>query len=696
VSKLSVQEVVACPQLPSLPAIASQVLELTRRPDIPMREIAEVVRNDQALASKILKTVNSSFYGLSTPCPSIDRAMSYLGLNTVKSLVLGFSFIDALGGSNAEDIDPTGAFCLMAHWRRAIYGAASARLVAKQSGAVDPDEAFLAALMQDVGMLAIFVARPDEYSEAIAAAERDNERVCDAEFDSFGFTHLEVGAELTSKWRLPDSIVQTVRHHHDPADAPSEHARFVRCGGLASLMASAAAHEACERDITVFFQRARAWFGFDRPAAERLLSHAIDGAAELSSLFQVNTGRKPNLSQLLSAASEALVEHQITTQRHTEDLQRQAYTDGLTGIANRKHFDELLSDSFRVASDLDGSLTVLFCDADKFKPFNDTHGHQAGDAVLVELARRLSSAVGNAGTVCRYGGEEFAAVLPGVNATEAGRIAELCRRAIEATPFDVRDVQCVAEELPVTISVGIATREADTGSFVRSAELLLRAADKAVYAAKEAGRNCVRLISLKPRPPKSDVPAHPAAEPPQTPTSMPDPNRLPIPPQCIKSIPIPVQAPAPPLSPRPADLPAPPVEFTILLVEDDPLQRKLISMPLIKHSEYTVEIADDGQSAIAAIGACDAQPYTDRYGLILLDVGLPDMSGVEVVRQIRQSRGHCTVPIVMLSAHEDEQIIRECLLAGANAYISKQSIWDDPKTHILKIVEFWATTCHAA
>jgi len=483
VGRQSIDTVISCSQLPSLPAIAAQVLDLTAQPDVPIREIARVVQNDQALAGKILKTVNSSYYALESPCPSIDRAMSYMGINTVKSLVLGFSFLDSFKDL-PECVTEGEGFNLTAHWRRAIYGAAAARTIANTVKTVDPDEAFLAALMQDVGMLAMFVALQDDYLKALSSSDHDNERVIECEQAAFGFDHTQVGSALAEKWHLPGSIAETARHHHDPGNAPSSYASFVRCGGLASLMASVAANEACERDMELYAQRAKAWFGLDRETAEQTLKRSVDGAVELSSLFSVETGRRPDLSRLLADASEALVGHQIETQRQADRLAHQANTDGLTGIANRKRFDEGLKLEFDKATASDSALSVLFCDADKFKPLNDTHGHQAGDAILVQLARRLSETVGKAGTVCRYGGEEFAAVLPGLCADEAAKVAELCRLAVESQPFDLREEPCGPDELPVTVSIGIAGREAGSGGVVRTPELLLRAADKAVYAAK--------------------------------------------------------------------------------------------------------------------------------------------------------------------------------------------------------------------
>ncbi|MFI4854845.1 MAG: HDOD domain-containing protein [Phycisphaerales bacterium JB065] len=670
---LTIERVLQCPQLPSLPAIAAQVLELTSRQDVPIREIASVVQNDQALAGKILKTVNSSFYGLSSPCPSIDRAMSYLGLNTVKSLVLGFSFVDSHRGLS-ESYPTQDGFNLTRHWRRAIYGASAARIIAGTTASLDPDEAFLAALLQDVGMLAMFVSLGEEYAQVIESTDGDNECVIETETEAFGLSHDEVGAALVEQWRLPSSIIQTARHHHDPSVVSGVHSNLVRCGGLASLMASAAAQEAGERELTLYLQRARAWFGMERERAELMLQQAVDGAVQLSALFAVETGKKPDLARLLVDANEALVEHQIETQRKADDLARQAFTDGLTGVANRKRFDDLLADGFDQASRTDSAITVFFCDADKFKTLNDTYGHQAGDAVLVELAHRLTDSIGGAGTLCRYGGEEFAAVLPDMTGAQAALVAERCRVAVESSDFDVREVGCGVDMLPVTISVGIASREVGSGGAAKDASYLLRAADKAVYAAKSAGRNCVRLIRLRGE--SCETPS-PSATPQAT------------------SKAIPQSATTTKVVESPRGVKPGPLPFRILLVEDDLLQQKMLGTPLSHHADYELDIAGDGASARSFLQQ-SIQNDATRYGLVLMDIGLPDTSGVELVKQIRKSPTHRTTAVVVLSASEDDDDIRDCLAAGANAYITKQSICDDPKTRILNIVQFWTTTRQAA
>jgi two-component system cell cycle response regulator len=161
-------------------------------------------------------------------------------------------------------------------------------------------------------------------------------------------------------------------------------------------------------------------------------------------------------------------------------LARQALTDDLTGLANRRHGAHQLEREIALAVRHGRVLAVVRVDVDNFKLINDTHGHQAGDRVLVEVARRLSGAVRGGDELARWGGDEFVAILPGTEKAGALRAGERLRGAVADTPVEID-----ATSLPVTISVGWAHWVGDTPD-----DLLARA-DRALYKAKDAGRNTV-------------------------------------------------------------------------------------------------------------------------------------------------------------------------------------------------------------
>lgn len=167
-------------------------------------------------------------------------------------------------------------------------------------------------------------------------------------------------------------------------------------------------------------------------------------------------------------------------------------TDGLTGLANRRHFDDVLRTECARATRVGQPLAVIMLDVDYFKRFNDRYGHQAGDACLIRVAHALATGMRRAGDLtARYGGEEFSIVLPNTGADEARQIGEALQRAIE----DLGISHESADAQQVTISVGIAIHSTPGAA---DPDALLRLADAALYHAKDAGRNCVVLKVLPP------------------------------------------------------------------------------------------------------------------------------------------------------------------------------------------------------
>lgn len=170
------------------------------------------------------------------------------------------------------------------------------------------------------------------------------------------------------------------------------------------------------------------------------------------------------------------------------ELQRFSYEDSLTGLKNRRYFDELFRHEREVAVRSERPLSLLIFDIDHFKRFNDSQGHDAGDDVLRKVGEVLDTCFRGSDTVCRYGGEEFVVLMPGASMEEARQRAETLRESIAQAQFEHRGKRLAN----LTISAGIACWPESCPVF----DELFRAADRALYQAKETGRN--RVVTASP------------------------------------------------------------------------------------------------------------------------------------------------------------------------------------------------------
>ena len=200
-----------------------------------------------------------------------------------------------------------------------------------------------------------------------------------------------------------------------------------------------------------------------------LKSTLLDAVSEV-------TKANEQLQDQLKNAEAKLVEQAKTIEKHMAA----ARTDALTGVLNRRAFDEEIGRRVSEFQRYRTPVSLLMADIDYFKKFNDSHGHQAGDDVLKMAARTLQGAMRDVDFVCRYGGEEFAIIMPGTELTGGGMAAERARIAIEKAIHEFE-----GKVLKVTLSCGVAS--AMPGEDVAS---VIRRADEALYESKKAGRNC--------------------------------------------------------------------------------------------------------------------------------------------------------------------------------------------------------------
>lgn len=192
-------------------------------------------------------------------------------------------------------------------------------------------------------------------------------------------------------------------------------------------------------------------------------------------------------------AMQRIAEMRQQLQKANFELRMMAVKDGLTGIANRRYFDEVMAKEIKRALRTESSLSLVMCDIDFFKPYNDNYGHQSGDDCLKYVARTMEKASKRPGDlVARYGGEEFGIILPETELEGAKAVAETIRIAIDKLALS-HGYSKAADH--ITISAGVSSIQPIKGDDVKNiTRQLIKAADKALYLAKEQGRNQVMAV----------------------------------------------------------------------------------------------------------------------------------------------------------------------------------------------------------
>ena len=192
---------------PSPPGVASHIIELARDPEIEMGKVAKVLSLDSALSSKVLRIANSPLYAQRRKSENLRQALVVLGLNATLTLALSFSLVKTLRTGKANGID------YPHYWRRALVAATAARALADALRQPMAEEIFLAALLQDVGILALDQALPELYRGA-DLDQRDHRSLAEIEKRRLNADHAEIGAWLMESWNLPPRLFRAISHSH--------------------------------------------------------------------------------------------------------------------------------------------------------------------------------------------------------------------------------------------------------------------------------------------------------------------------------------------------------------------------------------------------------------------------------------------------------------------------------------------------
>ncbi|TVR58118.1 MAG: GGDEF domain-containing protein, partial [Gemmatimonadales bacterium] len=479
--------------------MALRLLDLLRDPEVSTPELVSALRADPALAARILRAANSTYFGFRAEVRTLEQAVPLVGRTVVTSLALSFSLAEAAldRGRLAADFRE--------YWVRSLVQGSAAELLARHGAPGLPAELFMTGLLMDLGQLAMLKVLGARYAQLLRASGGHGGLLCRKEEEELGFTHAQVGAALMERWSLPASMVTACRHHHDSAASPPEaleEGKLVAAVRVAAAVADWYGGGSPAEELTLLAELTEAHFGFSEPLLLRYLMETDARILETAELFPLPTPDLPSASDLMAQASEQLASVVISQEKERQRavslrelaeerreeletqnalLRRQVFMDPLTGVHNRRFFDEMLEHEIRRSARKGTDLSLLFVDVDRFKEVNDTWGHLFGDEVLTRIGGVLRSACRTSDVVARFGGEEFVVLAHDTGADGLRLLGERLRAAVEALPLEQE-----GERVPVTVSVGGVTRGPDA-SGPRSARALVDQADRALYGAKEAG-----------------------------------------------------------------------------------------------------------------------------------------------------------------------------------------------------------------
>ncbi len=480
--------------LPSVPAVALEVMRLARTDEADAAALAEVVSLDPALAAKILKIANSALLGPSTEIVTLKRACTHLGFKTIKLWALSFAMVDSL-------LQPrTSGFDHDEYWRRSVFRAVSAKLIAMSVKPRLADEAFLTGLLSEIGQLVLASCLPTEFRHAREAAD-DSWPSFAVQRETLGFTTDELGVALLENWGLPEVIRQAVLGSQNPELIPEEQSSS---RDLSQILVVARHSETLfagsrtSKTLVDLYESAYRYFALDKEKVEEILSGLDVHTAEIAEILHVNLGERLDSTAVLREAqlemlreTVVLLRDAIVNERRAEQLQFEnsmlllkAQTDPLTGLAHRTTFQETLdSTHLRVAGGgCPPRIGILMIDIDNFKAVNDTYGHLVGDKVLQSVALVLRTYTREDDLPARYGGDEFAVVM--LRTTLEG-----LKGAGERLRSEIAKQRIHTESGPITVTASIGGAHVAMFDTPVSPQELVRTADHGLYAAKQAGRN---------------------------------------------------------------------------------------------------------------------------------------------------------------------------------------------------------------